>query len=103
MRKSIRGALRSTPHHIARSGAFVSSCIIHVQSMDNENHGWDDKDHRYYDGSTWGKDAWNMNDGGKTPSEFVAAWFLGGKVDQSERVFIEEGPFGSNPNCVLFT
>ena len=50
------------------------------QSMDNEAHGWDAQAGRYYDGSLWGKDAWNMVDSsagearGKTPSEVVAAW-----------------------------
>ncbi len=114
MRTSIRAALASTAHHRANAGAFVSSCIIHVQSMDNENHGWDSEHNRYYDGSSWGKDAWNMLDSddsvpgtiGKTPSDVVRAWFIDGKekaVPASERVFIQEGPFGSNPNCQSFT
>jgi hypothetical protein len=104
MRRSIRAALSSTPHHSVHAGAFVSSCIIHVQSMDNENHGWDADANRYYDGSQWGKDAWNMNDEGKTPSQVVEAWFLGGgATDESERVYIESVPFPGNKNCVLYT
>ena len=38
MRKAIAGALVSTPHHVASAGAFVSQCIIHVQSDFNEKH-----------------------------------------------------------------
>ena len=112
MRTSIRAGLASTPHHVANSGAFVSSCIIHVQSADNEAHGWDDAARRFYDGSAWGKDAWNMVDSsavgeaGKSPSEVVAQWFVHGKgapVAASERVFIQDVPFPGNPNCQLFT
>ena len=111
MRKSIRAGLASTPHHMARTGAFVSSCIIHVQSADNEGHGWDAAAGRYYDSSQWGKDSWNMVDAsageaGKTPSQVVAQWFLRGKdtpVPASERVFIQDVPFPGNPNCQLFT
>jgi hypothetical protein len=111
MRKSIRAGLASTPHHVANSGAFVSSCIIHVQSADNEGHGWDDAAGRYYDRSRWGKDAWNMVDSspgeaGKSPSEVGAQWFVHGTkapVAASERVFIQDVPFPGNPSCQLFT
>ena len=82
-----------------------------TQSMDNEPHGWDAQAGRYYDGSLWGKDAWNMLDSsaggaGKTPSEVVAAWFVRGRdtpVRASERVFIQDVAFPGNPNCQLFT
>ena len=45
-----------------------------------------------------------MNDEGKTPSQVVEAWFLGGgATDESERVYIESVPFPGNKNCVLYT
>ena len=62
MRASIRTALDSTGHHKQSSGAFVSQCIIHVQSAFNENH-----------------DVWHgmLRVNGKTPHDIVSEWYFG--------------------------
>ena len=84
--------------------------------MENENHSWDGEAGRFYDGSQWGKGAWNMVDSskggqeGKTPSEAVEACFVRGKgkpVPASEHVFIQDVPFPGNLNyvhlCTMYT
>ena len=66
----------------ATAGAFVSSCIIHVQSAFNENHV-----------------AWhNITVGGATPSDVVADWLAGRPA-----VVVEDVDFPGNPQCQSFT
>ena len=85
MRGSIRAALASSSHHSTRSGAFVSACITHVQSADNEGH-----------------DQWTQPlHTGIAPRDAVRSWFFG---KGGAPVVIEEcAEFPCNPLCTRFT
>ena len=85
MRDSIGVALDSTEHHKKTAGTFVSQCIIHVQSVINENH-----------------DVWHgmLRINGGTPHDVVSEWYFGGGKGKS----IENcGRFGCNRYCQTYT
>jgi hypothetical protein len=85
MRDSVRDALSSTPHHRDTAGAFVPACILHVHSSWNEGHV-----------------AFRTLAAGKqrrTAADVVGSWLR----NESDRVLIEDLPFGENPSCRLFT
>ena len=85
MRASIRSALESTRHHKQTSGAFVSQCIIHVQSAFNENH-----------------DVWHgmLRVNEETPHDVVSEWYFG----LGKGISIEDcGYFGCNKFCQTYT
>ncbi len=108
MKKSIQLALKSSSHHANTAGAFVSQCIIHVQSVFNENH-----------------DVWNnqLVINGKTPHDVVSEWYFGTtissrsssattnnkSIDDSNNIDgngieIEDcGDFGCNVFCQSYT
>ena len=85
MRASIRLALTSTPHHQRSAGAFVSQCIIHVQSVFNENH-----------------DVWHgaLTINGDTPHDVVSRWYFN---TDGKRTIEDCGTFGCNKFCQTFT
>jgi hypothetical protein len=91
MRRSVRSALSSTPHHADTAGAFVSSCIIHVQSESNEGH-----------------NMWHgpLKVNGRTPSDLVRDWFIGDGNDDDaviDRQAIEDCDFPCNSACQMYT
>jgi len=91
MRTSIAAALASSPHHARSAGCFVSACITHVQSVDNEGH-----------------DEWDLRAAGHTPRAVVHEWFFGpqGEGTKAKRQLIEpcaHYPCNPEPRCHGFT
>ena len=90
MAASVNQALASTAHHQRTAGAFVSQCIIHVQSAYNENH-----------------DVWHggLTVGGATPHDTVSAWYFNqdGPPGEKTRQIEDCGLFGCNAFCQSYT
>jgi hypothetical protein len=89
MRTSITDAMASSAHHAATAGCFVSACITHVESADNEGH-----------------DQWDLVAAGRTPRAVVREWFFGsgGAGDVPQRQLVEPcARFPCNPLCQRFT
>lgn len=89
MRKSIVAALGSTEHHRRSAGCFVSACITHVETADNEHH-----------------DEWDLLAAGHTPRGIAREWFFGaqGEATRASRQLIEPcAHYPCNPRCHGFT
>jgi len=67
-----------------RSGAFLSACIVHCQTIYNEGQ------------DRWA--AWNI--GGITPSEAFANFYFG---REGPSVLVDPQPYPANPSCPVFT
>eukprot|EP00040_Diaphanoeca_grandis_P028198 m.162258 g.162258 ORF g.162258 m.162258 type:complete len:518 (-) comp31270_c0_seq1:36-1589(-) len=82
MKDSIRTAVSSKP--AGTSGAFVSGCIVHCQTIFNEGE------------DRW--DAWEV--GGRKPREVFRSFFFG---DGGATVAIDELVYPQNPSCPVWT
>eukprot|EP00946_MAST-07B_sp_MAST-7B-sp1_P001554 g1554.t1 len=92
MVRSVARALASSAHHRRTAGAFVSQCIIHVQSAYNENH------------CVWHGD---LVIHGATPHDTVSSWYFNDNMHHATTTAMRRiencGHFGCDSFCQSYT